>query len=164
MRIFVDADACPVKQEIYRVARRFKLGVVLVANQYLRAPLGQPIEQIHVGGEPDAADDWIADNIAGGDLVITNDIPLAARCLERDAEALRPDGRRFDPETIGGALATRTMMETLREQGVVRGGPPPMTQRTRSRFQSTLDQLLRKLGHKPTPKKRSLRKRGITGE
>ncbi len=145
MQLIVDADACPVKLEIYKVARRFSLAVVVVANQVLRVPRGQPVEQIHVGGEPDAADDWIAEHAAPHDIVITNDIPLAARVLERGAEAIRPNGEVFDKETIGGAVATRNLMEQLRERGEVRGGPPPMDRRARGRFASRLDQLVRRV-------------------
>jgi len=143
--IFVDADACPVKEETYRVAKRYGLPVVLVANQWLRAPREDWIELKVVGGELDAADDWIAENASRTDIVITSDIPLAARCLDRGARVLGPTGRPFDEQSIGGAVATRELMSQLREMGEMTGGPAPFTKKDRSQFLQALDAMVHAL-------------------
>ncbi len=140
--IFVDADACPVKDEIYAVAARYGIGVVVVANQRIGVPHGLGIETVVVGREPDAADDWIAESVEPGDIVITADIPLAARCLERQGHALGTDGRPFTEDMIGGALATRELKRELRERGVTSGGPRPLSARDRRRFVDALDRLV----------------------
>ncbi len=142
--IFVDADACPVKEEVYRVARRHSLKVILVANSWMRTPLDARIELVVVGGGLDVADDWIAERVREGDVVVTADIPLASRCLEKGALALAPTGRLFTEEMIGEALATRELLSQLREAGVATGGPPPFAKRDRSRFLQNLEETIRK--------------------
>lgn len=142
--IFIDADACPVKDEVYQVAGRYGLHVVLVANSRMKIPVGGSVEMIVVETGPDAADDWIADNIREGDIAITADIPLAARCLAVGAQVLGTNGHPFDEDMIGGALAMRELKSELREVGAVSGGPPPMSERDRSRFMSRLDQLVQR--------------------
>ncbi len=139
--IFVDGDACPVKDEVYAVAARLGLAVVVVANQRLNVPTDLGVEMIVVPGGPDAADDWIAEEIRAGDIVVTADIPLAARCLAVGAFALGTHGRELTGDSIGGALATRDIKAGLREQGGNVSGPPPMSSRDRSRFSNALDRL-----------------------
>ena len=140
--IFIDADACPVKDEVYQVAGRYGLHVVLVANSRMKVPSGASVEMIVVEAGPDVADDWIAENIRAGDIAITGDIPLAARCLEAGARVLGTNGHPFDEDMIGGALAMRELKSDLREVGAVSGGPPPITAKDRSRFVAKLDQLV----------------------
>jgi uncharacterized protein YaiI (UPF0178 family) len=140
--IFVDADACPVKEEVYQVAGRYDLQVYLVANSPMRVPPGGMVELIVVEQGPDVADDWIAENVRAGDITVTADIPLAARCLTAGGRVLGSNGRPFSEDSIGDALATRELMSDLRETGSVSGGPPPLSQRDRSRFSSSLDQLV----------------------
>lgn len=137
--IFIDGDACPVKDEVYEVAARLGLAVIVVANQRMRVPEG--VEMIVVSDGPDVADDWIAEEIRAGDVVVTADIPLAARCLEVGAFALGTNGREFTPDAIGGALATREIKSLIRESGEQHGGPAPQSSRDRSRFASELDRL-----------------------
>ncbi len=139
--IFVDADACPVKDEVYAVAARLGLAVVIVANQRIHVPRDLGVEMIVVGEDPDAADDWIAEEIRAGDIVITADIPLAARCLEAGAYVLGTNGREFTTDSIGGALAVREIKASLRETGIATGGPAPITAKDRSRFSNVLDRL-----------------------
>ncbi len=138
--IYVDADACPVKDEIYQVAGRHELHVFLVANSRMGVPRGASVEMIVVDRGADVADDWIAEHVRAGDVVVTADIPLAARCLAVGARVLGGNGRLFDDDMIGEALATRELMSDLREIGAAGGGPPPMSQRDRSRFLNALDQ------------------------
>lgn len=146
-RIVVDADACPVKEEIYRVARRAGVRVLVVANSRLRVPLDPAIELFVVAsGQLDDADDHIAATAAAGDVVVTNDIPLAARCLAAGAQALRPDGRVFTEDAIGDELATRELMSELRQMGTAGGGPAPFSKQDRSRFLHSLDAALRTAG------------------
>jgi uncharacterized protein YaiI (UPF0178 family) len=142
-RIFVDADACPVKEEVYRVAKRYGAPVVLVSNQWMRVPSESWIELVVVkeAGELDDADHHIAETAEADDIVVTDDIILASRCLEKGARALTPRGRIFTPETIGEALATRELMADLREAGAVTGGPAPFEKRDRSNFLQRLDEL-----------------------
>ncbi len=140
--IFIDGDACPVKDEVYAVAARIGLAVVVVANQRINVPRDLGVEMIVVEDGPDAADDWIAEEIRANDVVITADIPLAARCLEVGAFALGTNGREFTQESIGSALATREIKASIREAGVMTGGPAPMTARDRSRFSNILDQIV----------------------
>ena len=137
--IYVDADACPVKEEIYRVALRCALPVFVVANSFMRVPQHPLIKINVVDAGPDVADDWIAERAVAGDIVITNDIPLAARCLEHNAEVLAPTGKPFTDASIGAALAQRELMEHLRSFGEGQGGPKPFSQHDRSRFLSALD-------------------------
>lgn len=150
IRLFVDADACPVKDEVYVVATRYGVPVALVANARMHVPHGFGVELIVVDGAPDAADDWIAEHARPADVVVTADIPLAARCLAIGARVLGNDGRPFDEDSIGGALATRELKAYLRETGVVSGGPRALSNKDRSRFLSKLDELVQ----------RSLRERG----
>ena len=142
-QIFVDADACPVKREIYRVAGRHGLAVTLVSNSWMRTPFDPAIELVVVEGGLDVADDWIADRVGKDDVVVTADIPLASRCLKRGARVLAPTGRVFTEDMIGGALATREILSQLRDVGVDTGGPPPFEKRDRSRFLQSLDEAIR---------------------
>jgi uncharacterized protein YaiI (UPF0178 family) len=136
---YVDADACRVKEEVYRVARRYRLRVAVVANTPLRVPT-HPLIELVVRPGFGAADDWIAGEAGEGDIVVTADIPLAARCLERAARVLDPKGRPFTDNDIGAALAMRDLREELRQGGELTGGPSPMTPKDRSRFLSRLDE------------------------
>ena len=140
LTIYVDADACPVKEEVYRVARRYGLRVAVVANAPLRVP-ATPLVELVVRPGFGAADDWIAQEAGQGDIVVTADIPLAARCLEKEARVLDPKGRRFTENDIGSALALRDLREELRQSGALTGGPSPMTPKDRSRFLSKLDEV-----------------------
>ena len=152
IRILVDGDACPVKDETYRVAVRYSVPVKVVANSWMRTPMGQNIELVLVEKSRvlDVADDWIAERAGPGDIVITADIPLAARCVEAGARVLGHRGRVFTPDSIGDALATRDLMADLREGGEMTGGPPPFSKRDRSKYLQALDQtvnsVLRELG------------------
>jgi uncharacterized protein YaiI (UPF0178 family) len=139
LTVYVDADACPVKEEVYRVARRYGLRVAVVANAPLRVP-ADPLIELVVRPGFGAADDWIAQEAGTGDVVVTADIPLAARCLTKGARALDPKGRLFTDNDIGAALALRDLREELRQGGALTGGPPPMTPKDRSRFLSKLDE------------------------
>lgn len=141
--IFVDADGCPVKKEVYKVAGRRGLHVTLVSNSWMRVPEGEWIKQVVVGDGFDAADDWIVENVEPGDIVVTTDIQLAGRSLEKGAKALAPTGKVFTEDSIGDALATRELLSYLRESGAVTGGPAPFSPRDRSRFLHELDQLAR---------------------
>ncbi len=142
--LLVDGDACPVKDEIYVVATRYGVAVALVANTRMHVPPGFGVKMIVVDGAPDAADDWIAENARRGDVVVTADIPLAARCLALGALVLGTDGRPFTEDSIGGALATRDLKAYLRETGTLSGGPRALTPRDRSRFESKLDELVQR--------------------
>jgi uncharacterized protein YaiI (UPF0178 family) len=144
-RIYVDADACPVKDEIYRVAARHGLSVSVVAGQFIRVPNDPLIERIAAGAAMDAADDWIAERAVTGDIVITADIPLAARCVKAGAAVLAPNGKPFTEESIGMTLAVRNLMTDLRSSGEVTGGPRPFSPRDRSAFLSALDQTIRRI-------------------
>jgi len=139
--IFVDADGCPVKDEVYRVAERWGLGVKLVSNTWMRTPGQAWVELVVVDDGFDAADDWIVEHAAEHDVVVTADIPLASRCLKKGASVLGPKGREFTEDSIGGALAGREASSFLREMGVVTVGPAPFTKRDRSRFLQELDRL-----------------------
>lgn len=143
LHIYIDADACPVKEETYRVAKRYGLAVTLVAGSRMRIPDGAgdvSLEVVEQG--PDAADDWIAAQVEPGDIVITADIPLAARCIAKDAAVLGTTGKPFTGENIGDALATRNLLSELRGFGEISGGPPPFGPRDRSRFLQELDTLI----------------------
>ena len=143
--IFVDADACPVKEEVYRVARRYQLKVILVANKPMRTPAEDGIELVRVDGQFNAADDWIAGRAGAGDIVVSGDIPLAARCVAGGARVITPAGRVYTPDNIGGALATRDLMTHLRDSGeITGGGPPPFSRKDRSRFLQSLDEAIQK--------------------
>ncbi len=145
LHIYIDADACPVKQEVYRVAERYRLPVTLVANSWMRIPANQRIELVVVGDAPDEADDWIAEHVEADDVVITADIPLASRCLDRGAAVIGTQGKPFTEQNIGQAVATRDLMSDLREGGEVTGGPPPLGKKDRSRFLQQLDQVIQKI-------------------
>jgi uncharacterized protein len=139
LRIFVDADACPVKEEIYKVAFRTDVPVTVVANSYLRIPRHDLIELVVVEANPDAADDHIADRAGPHSVVITADIPLADRCLKAGATVLAPNGKPFTDASIGQAMALRSLMQDLRAGGDQIGGPAPFEKRDRSRFLQALD-------------------------
>lgn len=141
LTIYIDADACPVKDEVYRVARRYEVRVAVVANAPMRVPAGPRVEMVVRPGFG-AADDWIAEQAGPGDIVITADIPLAARCLAKEARVLNPKGHPFTDNDIGSALALRNLMDELRQGGTVTGGPAPMTPKDRSRFLSKLDEMV----------------------
>jgi len=142
--LYIDADACPVKDEIYRVAERYVLPVFVVSNSWIRVPRDERVTPIVVDEGPDAADDWIAERAAAGDVVITADIPLADRALKAGAQALHPTGRPFTADSIGGALASRMIGEQLRSLGEVTRGPKPFTAADRSRFLQALDAAVRR--------------------
>ena len=147
--IYVDADACPVKDEVYRVAQRYGLKVRLVSNAWLRAPNEEWVEVVVVGAELDAADAWIVEHVTEDDIVVTADIPLAALCLEKGSSVLGPRGRPFTEASIGGALAPRELMSQLREMGEVTGGPPAFEKRDRSQFLQALDQVVHAIRKRP---------------
>jgi len=144
IEIFVDADACPVKDEVYAVAARYGLPVAVVANQRMHVPRDLGVEMVLVEQGPDAADDWIADQVREHDVVVTADLPLAARCIPHGALVLSPAGREFDADSIGDLVATRDLKADLRSGGASTGGPPPMTTRDRSRFSSKLDEIVQR--------------------
>lgn len=139
IEIYVDADACPVKAEVYRVAERHRVKVHVVANSFLMVPNDPLIERVIVGSGFDAADDWIAERARRGAIVITADIPLAHRCVKAGADVIGPTGKAFTEASIGTALATRNLMEDLRAMGEVSGGPKPFSAKDRSAFLSALD-------------------------
>ena len=144
-RIFVDADACPVKDEIYRVAARHGLPVSVVAGQFIRVPHDPLIERVAAGPGMDAADDWIAERAGRGDIVITSDILLASRCVKSGADVIAPNGKPFSEQSIGMTLAVRNLMTDLRSSGEVTGGPKSFAPRDRSAFLSALDQAIRRI-------------------
>ena len=137
--ILVDADACPVKEEVYRVARRYEVPVVIVSNSGMRVPFEPLIRQQIVEAGPDAADDWIAEHASSTAIVVTTDIPLADRSLKQGAVVIAPNGKLFTESSIGSAMATRAIMEQLRSTGDQLGGPAPFTKADRSRFLQSLD-------------------------
>ena len=143
LRVLVDADACPVKEEVYTVAARYGVAVTLVANSRLHVPARLRVEMVVVDGALDAADDWIAESVRAGDVVVTADIPLAARCLASSARVLGTNGRPFTQDSIGGALATRDLKTQLRDSGIHSRGPAAISPKDRSRFLSKLDEWLK---------------------
>jgi uncharacterized protein YaiI (UPF0178 family) len=145
LRILVDADACPVKEEIYRVAFRHEAPVAIVSNAYLRVPDHPLVKRVVVGAGFDAADDWIAAEAGSKTLVVTGDILLADRCLKAGATVIGPNGKPFTLSSIGAAIATRAIMADLRASGDAIGGPPPFAKTDRSRFLSALDEALVRL-------------------
>src|SRR5271169_905731 len=149
-RIYVDADACPVKEEIYRVAARHGLPVSVVAGNFIRVPQDPLIERIAAGSAMDAADDWIAERAGRGDIVVTADIPLASRCVKAGAEVIAPNGKPFNEESIGMTLAVRNLMTDLRSSCEVTGGPRSFASRDRSAFLSALDQTIRRIQRRRT--------------
>ena len=146
VRILVDADACPVKEEVYRVAFRRGVSVRVVSNSYLRVPAHPLVERVVVSDKFDAADNWIVDQADARTVVITGDILLADRCLKRGATVIGPNGKPFTPASIGSAIATRAIMADLRAGGDVVGGPAPFAKTDRSRFLQALDEALVRLG------------------
>jgi uncharacterized protein YaiI (UPF0178 family) len=142
--IYVDADACPVREEVFRVAGRLGVEVIVVSNgsRPIRPPGLAFVRMVTVGEGPDVADDYIAERIAAGDVCVTSDIPLASRCLARGARALSANGRVWTGDNIGSALAGRAVSSHMRELGLMTGGPPPLSRTDRSKFLSALDTML----------------------
>jgi uncharacterized protein YaiI (UPF0178 family) len=148
LQIYIDADACPVKDQVYRVAARYGLRVILVANSPMRIPDDPRIELVLVKEGVDAADDWIAERVEPGDIVITGDIPLAWRCIRQGAGVIGTTGQLFTEDNVGDALATRDLLSELRGAGAVIGGPPPFQLKDSSRFLQALDQLIQQIRRK----------------
>ncbi len=140
--IFIDADACPVKNEVYRVANRYRLKVTLVANAWMRVPNDGAVSLKVVDDGFDAADDWIVENVQPDDIVVTADIPLASRCLKKGARVIGTTGTPFTEDSIGDVVATRDLMSELREAGEITGGPAPLKKSDRSRFLQKLDEIV----------------------
>jgi len=141
--IYVDADACPVKDEVLRVAERHRLITHFVTDGGIRPP-ASALARLHIVAQgADAADDWIAEHISPADVAVTNDIPLAARCLEKGAGAIRPNGELFSEASIGAQLANRELLQGLRETGEITGGPRPFSKRDRSNFLSNFENAVR---------------------
>jgi uncharacterized protein len=145
LHLYIDADACPVKQETYHVAERYGLNVTLVANSWMRAPEKKWLKLIVVNDNLDAADDWIVENVKENDIVISGDIPLASRCLKKGALVLGTTGKEFTDADIGNALAARDLMKELREAGTITGGPAQFQKKDRSRFLQSLDQMIQRV-------------------
>jgi hypothetical protein len=145
LEIYIDADACPVKAEVYRVAGRYRLKVYVVANSFMVVPSDPLIERVIVADGFDAADDWIAERASPGAVVITTDVPLASRCVKAGAAVISPTGRAFTEASIGMAVATRNLMADLRAMGETSGGPKPFSRQDRSRFLSALDETIVRL-------------------
>ena len=148
LHIFIDADACPVKQEVYRVASRFGLDITLVANSWMRVPNERWIALEVVEDGFDAADDWIVEHVQPHDIVVTADIPLASRCVKEGARVIGPTGKPFTEDNIGQAVATRDLLSELRDAGEITGGPPPLKKRDRSRFLQQLDEVIQSIRRK----------------
>ncbi len=148
LNIYIDADGCAVKNEVYKVATRYKMKVFVVANKPQNIPFESNIEMKVVSGGFDAADDWIAEHIDSDDIVITSDIPLADRCIKKRARVLGPKGDELTEDSIGSAMAMRELMTELRQMGEVRGGPAPMEKRHRSQFLAKLDQIIQAIRNK----------------
>ncbi|MHC4267996.1 MAG: YaiI/YqxD family protein [Planctomycetota bacterium] len=148
LHIFIDADACPVKQEVYRVASRYSLDVTLVANSWMRVPNEQWIALEVVEGGFDVADDWIVEHVQPHDIVVTADILLASRCLKEGALVIGTTGKPFSENNIGHAVATRDLLSELRGAGKITGGPPPLKKRDRSLFLQQLDEVIQTIRRK----------------
>lgn len=148
IRVFVDADACPVKPEIYRVAERYGLMVYVVANAFMAVPRSDMIERVIVPEGPDIADNWIAERAGDSDIVITADIPLAGRCVKKGATVVGPTGKPFTDDSMGMALATRDLLTDLRSAGAITLGPAPLSRQDISRFLSALDLAVTRLKRK----------------
>ncbi|MCK4304901.1 MAG: YaiI/YqxD family protein [Candidatus Eisenbacteria sp.] len=148
LHIFVDADACPVKQEVCQVASRYRLDVTLVANSWMRVPNERWIALEVVEDGFDAVDDWIVEHVQPHDIVVTADIPLACRCLKEGARVIGPTGKPFTENNIGQALATRDLLSELRGAGEIGGGPAPLMKRDRSRFLQQLDEVIQAIRRK----------------
>ena len=142
IQIYVDADACPVKEEVYRVAARHGLNVRVVCNSPIAVPREPWIERVVVSAGMDAADDWIAERAGPCDIVVTADVPLASRCVKAGAAVIAPNGKPFDEDSIGLTVATRNLLHDLRSAGAITGGPKPFEPRDRSRFLSALDRAI----------------------
>ncbi|MBL6945919.1 MAG: YaiI/YqxD family protein [Rhodospirillales bacterium] len=147
MEIYVDADACPVKDEVVRVAERHGLKTYLVCDGGIRPSASPLVQLVVVSQGADAADDWIAEHIDANDIAITADIPLAARCIENGARVLRPNGEPITEDSVGMVLATRNLMTDLREAGQITGGPPPFAKKDRSRFLNALETVIQAILH-----------------
>lgn len=147
--IFIDADACPVKDETYKVAARYGLKTFVVSNSFMQIPASPLVERVVVDAGPDIADDWIAERAGAGDIVVTNDIPLADRVLKSGAAAIKPNGQPFTHDSIGSALAQRSIMEHIRSTGEITGGPRPFDRADRSRFLQALDTAIQKSRRTP---------------
>jgi uncharacterized protein len=145
IRLYIDADGCPVKQEVYRVAERYQLPVAVVANKQLSLPPTSLLEMVVVSGAFDATDDWIVENSQPNDIVVTSDILLADRCVKKSVRVLSPKGVEFTSDNIGSAVATRELMRDLRDMGEMSGGPAPMDKKSRSRFLGKLDEIIQSL-------------------
>jgi uncharacterized protein len=148
--IYIEADACPVKQEIYRVAERHAhkgvaLKVLVVSNRPIAVPRDEMVQRVVVGAGMDEADNWIAARAARGAIVVTADVPLASRCVKAGATAIAPNGKPFTEDTIGMTLATRNLMDSLRSAGEITSGPKPFAARDRSAFLSALDRAIVRL-------------------
>lgn len=139
--VYLDADACPVKAEAYRVAARHGLAVTVVSNAWIEVPRSRAISLVVVGADSDAADDWIVEHAVAGDIVVTDDVPLAARCVRKRACVLTPRGRILTEDSIGSAVATRDLLTTLRSVGETTRGPAPFSERDRSQFLQSLESL-----------------------
>lgn len=147
-QIYIDADGCPVKDETYKVAGRYQIKVMVVANKAIGVPI-DPLIEMHVSDKGfDAADDWIVEKITDKDVVVTADILLADRCLKKGARVIGPKGNEFTEDNIGSAIATRELMQNLRHMGEMRGGPAPMDKKDRSQFLGKLDQIIQALKRK----------------
>lgn len=145
LHIFIDADACPVKHEVYRVANRYQLKVTLVANAWMRIPNDRRIDLQVVTDGFDAADDWIVEHVQPDDIVITADILLASRCVKAGASVIGPTGKRFTDDNIGQAVAMRDLLSDLRSTGEITGGPAPLKQKDRSLFLQKLDEVVQSI-------------------
>ena len=145
LHIFVDADACPVKNEIYRVAKRYNLEVTIVTNTWMRIPDEKWILLKVVESGLDVADDWIVENVQSSDIVITTDIPLASRCINKKVRVITPTGKEFNENNISQAVATRDLLTELRSAGEITGGPAPLKKSDRSRFLQTLDEVIQSI-------------------
>jgi uncharacterized protein YaiI (UPF0178 family) len=152
IEIYVDADACPVKAEVYRVAERHGLKVYVVSNSPIAVPREPWIERVVVGAGMDVADNWIAEHAGPGDIVITADVPLASRGVKAGAAVVAPNGKTFDEDSIGMALATRNLLNDLRGAGEITGGPKPFAPRDRSEFLSALDRAVVRIKRKSAPR------------
>ena len=142
LKIYIDADACPVKDEVYKVAARYDLQVLVVANQWINVPISPKVEMKVVDGGFDAADDWIVENSVASDIVITSDILLADRCVQKKVRVIGSKGEEFTEDNVGSAVANRELMQNLRHMGEMRGGPAPMDKKARSNFLNKLDQVV----------------------
>ena len=145
MQIFVDADACPVKDEAAKVAARHDLVITYVSNSHMRLPVGGKVKRVVVGGKADEADDWIVDQTTSGDIVIAADVPLAARAHKKGAQVINHNGKVFTEDSIGMALAMRNLMSQLRETGDIKGSNPVFTPTDRSRFLQALENTIQTL-------------------